>query len=226
MGIAAAITAAAVIGGGASLIGAGIQASAASKAAKQQEQGLQAGINEQQQMFNTTNSQLSPYFTAGAGDYGTLNKFLTGGPGQQQQTLAGLPGYQFELNQGLESTQNSYAARGLGASGAALKGAASYATGLANSNWSSFINPLIQASSVGENAAAGAGYQGTAAGQGIAQSLAGQGQAASAGTVGSANALAGGLGSIGNSAGNALLTNALLSQYGAGGANMYAMGPA
>ena len=226
MGIAAAITAAAVIGGGASLIGAGIQSSAAKSAAAQQEKGLQAGINEQQQMFNTTNAQLSPYFTGGAQDYSTLNKFLNGGPGQQQATLEGLPGYQFALSQGLESTQNSYAARGLGASGAALKGAASYATGLASANYSNYINPLIQGASIGENAGAAAGYQGTAAGQGISQSLASQGQAASAGTVGSANALAGGLSSVGSGIGNALLTNALLSQYSGGGANMYAMGPA
>ena len=45
------------------------------------------------------------------------------------------PGYQFTLQQGLESTQNSAAARGLGVSGAALKGAATYATGLADNTY-------------------------------------------------------------------------------------------
>lgn len=49
-----------------------------------------------------------------------------------QAQLASTPGYQFDLQQGLQATQNSNAAKGLGVSGAALKGAANYATGLAN----------------------------------------------------------------------------------------------
>jgi hypothetical protein len=58
---------------------------------------------------------------------------LQNGPTQAQ--LEATPGYQFTLQQGLESTQNSAAARGLGNSGAALKGAATYATGLANQTY-------------------------------------------------------------------------------------------
>jgi hypothetical protein len=49
--------------------------------------------------------------------------------------LTATPGYQFNLQQGLQATQNSAAARGLGVSGAALKGAATYATGLADSTY-------------------------------------------------------------------------------------------
>ena len=56
------------------------------------------------------------------------------GPGGQA-ALEATPGYQFELAQGLQATQNSAAARGLGVSGAAMKGAADYATGLASKNY-------------------------------------------------------------------------------------------
>lgn len=49
--------------------------------------------------------------------------------------LAATPGYQFTLQQGLESTQNAAAARGLGVSGAALKAASNYATGLAQQTY-------------------------------------------------------------------------------------------
>lgn len=49
--------------------------------------------------------------------------------------LAQTPGYQFTLQQGLESTQNAAAARGLGVSGAALKAAAAYSTGLAQNTY-------------------------------------------------------------------------------------------
>jgi hypothetical protein len=76
-------------------------------------------------------------FTAGQTDYLTGAAELQPATPQPmtQAQLETTPGYQFQLNQGLQSTQNSAAARGLGVSGAALKGAATYATGLANSNY-------------------------------------------------------------------------------------------
>lgn len=52
-----------------------------------------------------------------------------------QAQLSATPGYQFALNQGLESTQNAAAARGLGVSGAALKAASAYSTGLAQQTY-------------------------------------------------------------------------------------------
>jgi hypothetical protein len=78
-------------------------------------------------------------------EFGAANNLystLQNGPTQAQ--LAATPGYQFTLNQGLESTQNSAAARGLGNSGAALKGAAAYATGLANSTYQNDFNDMAQ----------------------------------------------------------------------------------
>lgn len=56
-------------------------------------------------------------------------------PRLTQQELEQTPGYQFTRNQGLQAVQNSAAARGLGVSGAALKGAATFATGLADSTY-------------------------------------------------------------------------------------------
>ena len=52
-----------------------------------------------------------------------------------QSQLEATPGYQFTEAQGLKGVQNSAAARGLGVSGAALKGAATYSTGLADSTY-------------------------------------------------------------------------------------------
>ena len=67
------------------------------------------------------------------------------GPGGQA-ALEATPGYQFNLAQGLQAAQNSAAARGLGVSGAALKGAASYATGLADSTYQNqFANAMAYA---------------------------------------------------------------------------------
>ena len=56
-------------------------------------------------------------------------------PSMTQAQLEQTPGYQFTLQQGLQATQSSAAARGLGVSGAALKGAATYATGLADNTY-------------------------------------------------------------------------------------------
>ena len=116
--VATAIIGSAVVGAGASIAG-------SQTAANAQTQASQNAINAQQQMFNVTQQNLSPYNTAGQGALTALQGLTgtnTGGnpltapltaqfqPTQAQ--LAATPGYQFTLNQGLESTQNAYAAQG------------------------------------------------------------------------------------------------------------------
>ena len=64
-----------------------------------------------------------------------ITSALTGPPPNNMALLAQTPGYQFTLQQGLQATQNSYAAQGLGTSGAALKGAANYSEGLASTTY-------------------------------------------------------------------------------------------
>jgi hypothetical protein len=84
---------------------------------------------------------------------------IASAPGQMTQAeLAATPGYQFTLNQGLQAVQNSAAAKGLGVSGAALKGAADYATGLADSTYQTQFNiaqqrwqDQLQAANLGYN---------------------------------------------------------------------------
>lgn len=103
------------------------------------------------------------------------------------------PGYQFAKQQGLQATQNSFAAQGLGQSGAALKGAASFATGLADQTYQSQFDNFFKLMSSGQSAAAGMGQLGqgaaTQAGQFSTSGAAAQG----AGAVGAANSLGGGL---------------------------------
>jgi hypothetical protein len=159
---------------------------------------------------------------------------LTFQPTQAQ--LEATPGYQFDLSQGLRGVENSAAAQGRGLSGAALKGAAGFATGLANNtlttqqgifqqNLQNVLNPLMALSSQGENAAAQTGTLGNQAISGAAGSITGAGNALAAGQVGSAGALSGALGGLGNSATNFLLFNALNNgslggqTTGLGGAN-------
>lgn len=140
------------------------------------------------------------------------------------------PGYQFTLQQGLKATQNSAAARGLGTSGAALKGASTYATGLADSTYndvyqralntyktnygaaSDNVNRLTGIVGSGQNAAGGMGALGAQTSANIGNTITSGANAQAAGTIGGANALTGALGSLGN---NAMLYG--LMQNNAGG---------
>jgi hypothetical protein len=197
MGLGAAGTAAAIgaagaaVSAGSSIYGANKAASSADKAA-----------NLQQQQYQQTRSDLQPYFGPGQAAVGNALTLAqsgpTGGgpdymaqaaahiPGQMTQAeLEQTPGYQFTLNQGLKSTQSANAAKGLGVSGAALKGAATYATGLADKtyldqfniqqqrfgdylnlntgqqgNLTNQFNRLNSVATLGANAAAGLGTQG------------------------------------------------------------------
>jgi hypothetical protein len=152
-----------------------------------------------------------------------------------EANLINTPGYQFNLSQGMRAIQNSNAAKGLGVSGSALQGAAKYATGLADSTYqnqfnnqqtqfqdqvSQFNNKVNQLNTIygqiqapvttGANAAAMTGQLGQQASQNISNSLISAGNAQAAGTTGSANALAGGLQSVGNAGLNYLgIQNAL-----------------
>lgn len=91
-----------------------------------------------EKQYNQTREDLSPYRISGQENLTELQKrlpFLTSPIEMTQENLEKTPGYEFTRTQGLKATQNAAAARGLGVSGAALKGAATFATGLANQTY-------------------------------------------------------------------------------------------
>jgi len=185
--VAVAIVGAAGIGAVGSLAAASMQAGAAKKA-----------IKTQTDMYNQTRSDLSPFREAGASALGPLQQLATGSPAAVRSQLEQLPGYQFALYQGLKSTQNSYASRGLGSSGAALKGAAAYSTGLADQTYGEQFNRLLSLGQMGANSAAQQGQIATQTGQNIAGTQIGLGNAQAGGIAGAANALGGAAGNYGN----------------------------
>lgn len=170
------------------------------KAASAQKSAANTASQTELNMYGQNKAELDPFIQGGTAAYGTLNQLLgVGGSGnssQMQDTLNNLPGYQFTLGQGLKSVQNSATARGLGVSGAALKGAANYSTGLANSQYGNYVNQLQTSANTGESAAnALAGVGTTVAGQvGGNQIGAGNASAAASNAVG--NAVATGAGNI------------------------------
>ena len=221
--VAAALIGSAVVGAGASLYG----SSQASKSA-----GNAANLQEQQ--YQTTRGDLLPYNTTGqnalSGAYNLASGSPTGGgpdytsiaynqylpPQMTQAQLEATPGYQFTLAQGLKATQGAAAARGLGVSGASLKGASTYATGLADktyldqfnvantrfqdvlnlntaqqSNLQNQFGRLSGLATIGENAAAQTGVAGTSSAATAGNYLNQAGLAQAAGTTGVSNAVTG-----------------------------------
>src|ERR1700685_4096061 len=123
----------AIIGGSVPI--AGVGGSSANRPAKPETNAANQANTTLQNEQGQVRSDLSPYRAGGQQDFNAYNSLIgaSGNPNAQEATLQSMPGYQFTLQQGLKSTQNAAAARGLGVSGAALKAAASLATALDNS---------------------------------------------------------------------------------------------
>ena len=222
-GAAAAIGSAA-IGAGGSMAAGGKASSAAKQSAEQQ-----------MKMYMQTRADLSPYNVAGQSVLPQLTDLATGSPtggGPDYVSMAGdkvplqmtqeelekTPGYQWNLAQGLKAVQSAAAARGLGVSGSALKGAATYATGLADNTYknqfdmaqsrfndylqlntaqqSNLLNQykrLSDAATLGESAAAQTGKIGSDLSIAGGNALQAAGQYQGAGIQNAANAVSSGL---------------------------------
>ena len=220
---AAAIGGSAVLGAATSLIG----SSSAAKSAKD-------AANLQEDQYYRTREGLQPYDAAGRAalhnalaltDLGptgggpnyvdlAYNQYLP--PQMTQAQLEATPGYQFTLAQGLKATQGAAAARGLGVSGASLKGASTYATGLADKTYldqfnvantrfqdvlnlntaqqgdiQGQFNRLADIAHTGESAAAQTGVAGTSSAATAGNYINQAGLATAAGTTGVSNAVTG-----------------------------------
>jgi len=279
----------AVAAAGIGLVGAGISASGASSAAGAQSSAAKNAAAQNLAQFQLNYNTQNPFVTLG---YNARDQLINDNdlykyanyqspylaqagqnvPGQislpnapQPMTQAQLeqtPGYQFNLSQGLKATQSAAAAKGLGVSGAALKGAATYATGLADStyqnqfanaqqiyadlfqnaqqgfanqqtrygdylnlgsqdmaNRQNQINALLNATTIGQNAASQVGSQGVQSAANTGNYLTQAGNAQAAGSVGTANALSGGLQNAFNNYQQYQMLNNLFGNGNTGGSN-------
>lgn len=212
----------ALVSGGVSLVGGLLSSGASKSAASQQANAANNAANLSMEQYQTTRNDLAPfrgYGTTAGGDLVKRLAELTAPFASTQASLEATPGYQFNLSQGLRGVQNAAAAKGLGISGAALKGAADYATGLADStlqtqfnidqaNKNNAYNKLLGLTQVGSNAAAQTGSLGNQAVGNATNALTSGGAASAAGTIGSNNALVGGL----NNAASLYQTYALMNR--------------
>lgn len=114
----------------------------------------------------------------------------TGGTPWQWQAS---PSYQFNLSQGLGAIEAGRAAKGGLYSGAAMKAAQDYGSGMASNEFWNVYNALGGRSSAGMSAAAGQGQAGANYATGASNALANYGNASAAGAVGVGNAITGGV---------------------------------
>lgn len=145
----------AAIGGVGALASAGASIYGANRAADAQTNAANTANQTIKDQYASNSANLAPWMQNGANSSGLVN-FLTGASGTApagyngsaggggsltagfaptMDQLSKTPGYQWTLDQGLKATQNSYASKGLASSGAAMKGAADYAGGLASNTY-------------------------------------------------------------------------------------------
>lgn len=183
----------------------------------------------QQQQFQQTRDSLQPFINTGYEAQGSLRNLLGLGTPTDTGTYGSLsrpfdaaafdqykdPGYQFQLQQGLQGLQNSQAAQNGALSGAALKDLIGFNQGMANTAYQnaytrfadqrdSTYKRLADLLGVGENAAAGVGNMGVQTSSNIGNTLTSGAAARAAGQIGSANAFTGG---INNGMGYYMLNN-------------------
>lgn len=209
---------------GAGVVGAASTVYASGKASDAQVQAANIAAQTQMRMYNQTRSDLAPYRQMGEDAYATLQpklKDLTDGVSIDPNVLKDSDYYRFAESQGLKTAQNSAAARGLGKSGAALKGATSFAEGLATgtykdafnmavTNQTNTFNRLKSLIDTGQNASAQTGSAGTAAATGAASAQIGAGNAQAAGYNAAGGAIANAANNVGGYA-------AYKGLYGGGG---------
>lgn len=191
----------------------------------QQKALFQQGLGVQSGYVGQATNALNPFVTAGQSVLPILQGLLT--PGSNQNALlAQTPGFNFASQYGTMAATNALAARGGASGGGNLASAiSSYNNGLAQNTWQTTINALQNYAGMGANAAGTLGsVYGSAGNAALGQSgvqggLQGQtigniGNAQAAGTLGTANALAGGLTGATGGAANALLFSQLFGNGG------------
>lgn len=218
----------------ANVIGSVVGADASRSAANTQADAANRAADLQEKQYEQTRSDLQPYRDLGSNYIPQLQTALTNPlltatfTAPTAAEAAATPGYQFTLDQGLKAAQNSASARGLGSSGAAIKGAESFASGLADATYgdtfnralttyatnqntaANQVNRLLGVVGTGQNAAALTGSLGAQAAGGVSNALTSGAAASAAGTVGGANAINNGISSIVNGYQSNQLLNRLL----------------
>ena len=254
-----AIVGSAVLGAGSSLLGsskaAEAQQAAAAESAAAQRYAADQSIAAQKEMYQQGRTDLQPYREGGVTAQNQLMTLLGLGGDTTAQGYGkyakdfGMsdfttdPGYQFRLEQGMKALNASAAAKGMGMSGANIKGATEYGQNLGSQEYQNAFNryqtnrtaqlaPLQSLYAGGQAAAAGSAAQAGALGSNLGQTYTGLGQGLAQAEVAGGNAQASGYLNSANAVTNALnqgmssyTMNNYLNRGGGGGTNLLGYSP-
>lgn len=207
------------IAAGGAILGSVISSNGAQSAAQTQANAANSASQVEQNMFNTTQANLQPYMQAGTSSLSALLSGLglggnPGAPGYGSltqpftaQQFQSSPGYQFQLQQGLQGVQNASSATGGIQGGNTLKALTQYGQGVANQDYYNAMNAYTQqqnntfnklqtVAGSGQNAAANLGSLGSSVAGQIGSNTIGAGNATAAGQVGASNALGSGVSNL------------------------------
>lgn len=114
--------------------------------------------------------------------------------------LENTPGYQFQLQQGVNALQRSAAARGQLMSGGTAKDLMTFGQGLAGTTYQDYMNRLASTAGIGQTAATSTASLGQSTANAMGANTIYGGNARGTGYINTANAMTGGLNSMANNA--------------------------
>ena len=203
---------AALITGGAALVGGYMSGKSAERGAQTQADAARQSAQLQKQMFDIQNQQQAPYREAGysaLSDISGMKPYLTHQYGAEDFQQGMDPGYAFRLQQGQMANQRAANLGGGLIGGNALRGMQDYTQGQASQEYQNAFNRYqTQRGNIYNSLASIAGLGQTSLGQtsqlsgqtaqGVGNAISGAGQAIGAGQVAMGNALSGGIQGVGN----------------------------
>jgi len=194
-----------ILGAGAGLIGSGMQARAAERGGEMQAGAARYAADIQKQMFDIQNLQQKPYREAGYGALTRIGELLPGlTKPVTREEIMGLPGYQFNIEQGTGAARQMFNVGGGGSNvdRAAQKFAIDYTLGTAMpqviAQRQNIYNTLAGIAGIGQVAQGQTTNLASNVAGNIGQAAIGGASALGAGQIGAANAYAGGLSNLGN----------------------------
>jgi hypothetical protein len=228
LAILAPIIGGAIAGGGSAVAGAVGSANAAAA----QEKTVNDAMSQQKAMWEQQRADQAPWLAAGRTSLADLMEQMQAGSfntNVDPSQMANDQGYQFRMAEGQKALERSASARGMLASGGALKSLSRYSQGLASDEFQNIyarnqsentnrFNRLASLSGIGQASAQNLGALGAQNSAQMSGLYGALGNAQSAGAMGMANAISGGFQSLGNgiqSAGYAARPAPIIpSQYG------------
>lgn len=202
---------AAIAIGGATLVGSYMTSQAAKSAAQQYSDTASKGLQYNQQMFDTINTQNQPYRDLGqkgANLYGQLadSGYLTAQPSMNDLTTL-MPNYKFGLTQGMGQFNAGVNASGGAVSGNAIQGGQQFAQDYAGNslnnafnqfqaNRTNVVSNVNALTGVGQNANTTTANAATGASANSTSLLSSIGNAQAQGTMGAANAWQNGINNL------------------------------